>query len=239
MKELEDYDWFPKILRQYQTDYIGSVVKWFNAYSPIIDYLNSQAFYAKTNWDLCSGSSEPALSIFKKQNKFDKLILSDKYPHNFTINTNRIEYLNESIDVLELNFKKENCYTMYNAFHHFNSREQVEIAKHVIDNESELIIAEILEPTILNYIKIFFATTLGILLLSPFIKPFSLKRLFFSYLLPINILTICYDGLVSVSKSKTVGEYQDIFSTLGNKVKIIKYKNLWSPVILIHIKAIN
>ena len=67
MKELEDYDWFPKILRQYQTDYIGSVVKWFNAYSPIIDYLNCQTFYAKTNWDLCSGSSEPALSIFKKQ----------------------------------------------------------------------------------------------------------------------------------------------------------------------------
>jgi hypothetical protein len=40
LKELEDYNWFPKILRRWQTEFIGSVAIWTNLYKPLVPVLN-------------------------------------------------------------------------------------------------------------------------------------------------------------------------------------------------------
>lgn len=236
MKELEDYPFFPNLLRKFQTDYIGTIVKWFNVYKPIIRLINNSNYNSNELWDLCSGSSEPAEYIFKNQNKFQNLILSDKFPQSLRHQDN-IDYKKESIDAINHEFNSNYCYTMFNAFHHFDDIDKLKIINKIIKNKSEAMIVEILEPTIINYFKIFLATTLGVLVFSPFIKPFDIKRMIFTYIIPINILTISYDGLISVYKSKTASQYQKLFSTLGNNVNIVRYRSLWSPVILIHIKA--
>lgn len=231
MKELEDYPWFPSLLRQYQMDFIGFMVCTFNIYKPFVQYLNS----LKTNsilFDLCSGTGKPAIHIFKQCKKFNHLILSDKFPNTLK-DTSNIIYLKPSVDVLSLKFEPQNTYIMLNAFHHFSDIQQLKITEKVKENNAQLFIVEILEPSFICFIKILFATTIGVLLFTPFIKPFSLKKWLFTYIIPINIFTICFDGLVSVIKSKNNQQYQKLLQQ--PQVNVLYFKNYLASLTVIHI----
>lgn len=235
MKELEDYYWFPPVLRNFQTEFIGFVVDKFNVYDVFIQHLKEIWLSKQPMTDLCSGSGEPAITIFKKSNCFSHLKLTDKFPNALKINDKNIYYEMQSIDVLEMEFKPGTFYTMFNAFHHFKDKEKVKIVQEIQNSGSTAFIVEILEPTIFCLLKIFFTTTIGSFVLTPFIRPFSLKRLFFTYILPVNILTITFDGIVSVLKSRSVKQYQDLFANNEQAIKIFRIKNGLSPLIVIQI----
>lgn len=236
MKELEDYDWFPQSLRNFQTKFIGFVVIKFNLYDVFVQYLKTLSLSVQPMTDLCSGSGEPAISIFKKSNCFSRLVLSDKYPSPLHLDDDKIHYEMERKDVLEMEFKNGTYYTMFNAFHHFNDKDKLKIAKEIYTSGSALFLVELLEPTIFCFLKIFLITTIGSLLLTPFILPFSLKRLFFTYILPVNILIITIDGIISVFKSRSAKQYQKLFRNYRNAIEIFKLKNGLTPLIVIHIQ---
>ncbi len=235
MKELEDYYWFPPVLRNFQTEFIGFVVARFKVYDVFIQHLKTLQLSMLPVTDLCSGSGEPAISIFRKSNCFSRLKLTDKFPSALKIKDDKIYYEMQSTDVLEMEFKPGTCYTMFNAFHHFTDEEKVKIAQEIQNSGSAAFIVEILEPTVFCLLKIFLTTTMGSLVLAPFIRPFSLKRLFFTYILPVNIITITFDGIVSVFKSRSVKQYQDLFANNAHAIKIFRLKNGLSPLIIIQI----
>ena len=56
IKELEDYNWFPKILRRFQMEYIGSIIKWADYYQPLVLITNKLLKENNINiiQDLCS-----------------------------------------------------------------------------------------------------------------------------------------------------------------------------------------
>jgi hypothetical protein len=235
MKELEDHSWFPNTLRNFQTEYIGYVVSRFRIYDPFIKTLPKTK--GKSMVDLCSGSGEPALSIFIESNAFSGLTLTDKYPLSIFKNGNNIEYLQESKDVLDMIFEAGKTYTMFNAFHHFREDEQRNICCKIKEANASAYFVEILFPSPLHLVKTLFATTLGVLVLSPFIKPFSWKRLLFTYLIPINILTISIDGIISVIKSKTVKQYQSALKM--DNINVFEIKNIVAPLLVIQINESN
>jgi hypothetical protein len=235
MKELEDHKWFPNLLRNFQTEYIGFVVKQFNIYKPFIQILSKHT--NQSMHDLCSGSGEPAVGIFTKSNAFKNLILTDKYPPTHFKDRTNITYLQESNDALCMKFEAGKTYTMFNAFHHFSEEEQRSICHKITNANASAYFVEILFPSPLHLIKTLFATTIGVLVLSPFIKPFSWKRLLFTCIIPINILIISIDGIISVFKSKTVKQYQ---RSLGNhKVNVFEIKSLLAPLLVIQINESN
>ena len=235
MKELEDHKWFPSTLRNFQTEYIGFVVKTFNIYKPFVKTLPMHA--DKSMIDLCSGSGEPALSIFNDSNTFNDLTLTDKYPPIHFKSTNKIEYKQEPKDVLNMDFEAGKTYTMFNAFHHFNADEQKSICSKIKEANASAYFVEILFPSPLHLIKTLFATTVGVIFLSPFIKPLSWRRLLFTYIIPINILTISIDGVISVIKSKTLKQYQNILKMNG--LKVFEIKNFLAPLLVIQINESN
>lgn len=236
MKELEDYNWFPNVLRNFQTEFIGFVVSKFNVYGAFLKHLEKLSFKQQTMTDLCSGSGEPAISIFKKSNCFSHLILTDKYPNALHLQDERISYEKEQMDVMEMEFETETCYTMFNAFHHFKDEDKVKIIQKIQESGSAAFFVEILEPEIYCLLKVVFATTIGTLIFTPFVKPFSLKRLFFTYILPINIFTITFDGIVSVLKSGSVNHYKELFAGFDDSLKVIRLSNGFTPIILIQIQ---
>lgn len=236
LKELEDFEWFPSLLRQYQMDFIGFVVAQFKVYQPFIDYIK-QVPKSSDNWvDWCSGSGEPAISIFQKVESYGHLELSDKYPSSYHGKASNITYNTQSVDVLSASVLSGKTYTMFNAFHHFEKSEQIKIVNRIKENHANAFFVEILAPDFLFYLKILFTTTIGTLLLTPFIQPFSFKRLFFTYIIPINILTITYDGLVSVYKSKSVKQYQQQFETCLLPTAIFELKKGPFKLIVIEVK---
>lgn len=236
MKELEDYRWFPHFLRNFQTEFIGFVVNTFNVYGLFILHLKSLSLSVQSMTDLCSGSGEPAISIFGKSNCFSHLMLTDKYPKEMKFNNGEISYNMISTDVLEMEFKRGTYYTMFNAFHHFKDAEKLNIVQKIQTSGSAAFIVEILEPTVFSFLKIFFTTSIGSLLLTPFILPFSLKRLFFTYVIPVNIFTISFDGILSVFKSRSLRQYQNLFSNNEDAIKIYRLKNRLNTLIVIQIE---
>lgn len=234
MKELEDNTWFPTPLRNFQTDFIGFVVTAFNIYAPFIDRLKTVSFSPQRMYDLCSGSGEPAISIFHKSNRFTQLTLSDKYPRVLHDADAKTVYLSESVDVMQMDFSPRTCYTMFNAFHHFSDENKVQLIRKIQESNATVFIVEVLEPSLWCFLKVLFMTTIGTICLTPFIQPFSVKRLLFTYLLPINLVTILFDGVVSVFKSRSLKQYQELFSPFGNSIEVIRIKNHLLPLLVIH-----
>lgn len=189
-------------------------------------------------FDLCSGSGEPAISIYRRSGVFDALTLSDKYPSSdFKDNDTAITYYPSSVDATSTNFTRENTYTMFNAFHHLSAEERERSVRRIKAAGANAYFVEILEPTLVCGIKIFLGTTIGVLLLMPFVRPFSLGRLFFTYLIPINIITIAWDGLLSVARSKSYSYYESLFKPFGDIVAVMRFNTMAGPSTMIQVKS--
>jgi len=136
-----------------------------------------------------------------------------------------------------MRFSNAYTYTMFNAFHHLNAGEQDQSVRGLRDKEASAYFVEILEPTLSCGVKVFLGTTLGVLLLMPFVKPFSLGRLFFTYLVPINMITITWDGMLSVARSKSYTYYEKLFGSFGEAVSVKRFNSLAGPSTMIQVKS--
>ena len=236
MKELEDHSWFPTMFRRYQAEYIGSMVKWLGVYRPLVSELERLVESTRPQFiqDLCSGSGIMAIYIQKHVSNIPQTILSDKFPDASFKNDANLTYLKKSIDVIWLIPDPQICYTMYNAFHHFSSDQQKELVSKMALRKSPFLFAEILQPGVLTVLRIIFAATILQLFTAPFIKPFSLKRLFFTYIIPVNLLTVLYDGIISVFKSRSAHFYRRLLEGASDDnflVTIAQYNN-WKGTLL-------
>lgn len=198
-------------------EFIGWTVEAFHLYKPLIPLLNGIADRQNvdTIFDLCSGTGNPVIYL-TEHSKIKKATLSDFYPQEVVL-PRHINYLPNSIDAKQPDVPQRHIATMFNAFHHFNGEEQTQILSTLIANEIPFCIVEILNPNPLDFVKIFLTTTVGQLLVAPLVKPFSWMRLLFTYLIPINLITITYDGLISVLKSASLKEYQQLINSMDTR----------------------
>ncbi len=213
MKELEDYAWFPPLLRRFQAEYIGQLAAGTKVYRPVLPILKKMIDQHTPHQitDLCTGSTDPMQYLAKELASPQRIVLTDKFPlprPGFSPGIHDIPQQVVLFDVLQDAFEPNQLYTMFNAFHHFTEAEQLALMQRVKASGSAFLWVEILNPGFLNALKISAATTLGQLLLAPFVRPFSWLRLLFTYILPLNLITVTVDGLISVAKSKPLSHYQ-------------------------------
>ena len=238
IKELEDHGWFPNLFRRYQAEYIGSIVNWLKLYRPLVAELQHliDTNNAIVIQDLCSGSGIPAIDMHRQLKGKHPMILSDKFPVRTFTGGSEISYVQEEVDVLLLEPQPSVCYTMYNGFHHFTVAEQQLLIKKMVMVRNPFLIAEILTPGIFTMFKIIFAATLLQLFTAPFVKPFSFLRLFFTYIIPVNLFTVLYDGIISVVRSKTVNQYEHLMGNLSTtdlKISVDNYSNWKGSIVCI------
>jgi hypothetical protein len=216
VKELEDYAWFPSILRRWQMDFIGSVAQWAALYRPLVPVLRQLMQQNKVTQltDCCSGSGIPAIYLHQRLPSGTTTLLTDLYPPTFTERPG-IRYSPTPQDVRQWVPQPNQLYTMYNAFHHFTADEQKALLQNFAHSGAPFCIAEVLQPGPLNLLTILLTTTVGQVLAAPFIRPFSLGRLACTWLLPINLLTVTYDGIVSVLKSNTKKQYEQLMASIA------------------------
>ena len=124
---------------------------------------------------------------------------------------------------------------MLNAFHHFSSDEQRALVRRLREESGGAYVVEVLEPTFSCFLKVLFATTIGTVALAPFVKPFSFARLFFTWIVPVNVVTITWDGLVSVFRSRSVRHYRRSLRDGTGRVGVMRLHHRWFPLVLIHI----
>ena len=221
LKELEDYSWFPPVLRKMQLEYVGWISASLQVYRPLGKIMEG---FPSNQWiDLASGSGWPALYLKKKATDPIFFRLTDWYPNSASKEVlKHMEYDPEPLNLLDFQPEAGQQYSMFNAFHHFTTQEQKQIITKMKEAKAGFIIAEVLEPSLLSFIQV----TLAALLVQPLsawaIRPFSFLRIATTYLVPIQLATVAWDGWLSVLKSKTLAQYQDLVRGISSSEYVIQ-----------------
>ena len=221
LKELEDYSWFPPVLRKMQLEYVGWISASLAVYRPLGKIMEG---FPSNQWtDLASGSGWPALYLKNKATNPIFIRLTDWYPHSASEEVlKHMEYDPEPLNLLDFQPEAGQQYSMFNAFHHFTTQEQKQIITKMKEAKAGFIIAEVLEPSLLSFIQV----TLAALLVQPLsawaIRPFSFLRIATTYLVPIQLATVAWDGWLSVLKSKTLAQYQDLVRGVSSSEYVIQ-----------------
>ena len=225
--EFEDYTWFPNVIRDGGTDFLGFMLKNMRFYKPAIEILEDLARQTKHNHivDLCSGNGGPISLV---ENHIDKdlgmkFTLTDKFPNisaykKLETDTNgTISYRLKSLDILTDTIETKGIRTLFTAIHHFKPEDVKSILSKTVKDQMPIAIFDggdkhfwsILAIMITHPILFFFCT--------PFIKPFKWSRLIFTYIIPLIPLYAIWDGVVSVLRLHTPQELDKLVKEADDK----------------------
>jgi len=208
--EFEDLPWFPNVIRVGGTDYLRYLLVALDAYQPMVPLI--VASLAQTNEtriiDLCSGGGG-YIEIFSKSlpdtaTQKTSIILTDKFPNQeafkaIKIRTaGQIDFVNYSVDAENVPSDLKGFRVMFSAIHHFKPEKIKNILQNAIDNNAPIGIFDGYEKNIFAIIGVVIFHPIALLLFTPFFKPFSYSRLFFTYVIPLIPIYTVWDGIVSI-----------------------------------------
>lgn len=225
LKELEDYPWFPSYLRKMQLEYVGWISVQLQLYRPLLKVLDK---FASENWiDLASGSGWPAFYLQQNASSQIHYTLTDLYPESVSNEVSKhVDVEVQPLNLIDFQPESGKQYSMFNAFHHFTSAQQKEIIKKIKEAKASCIIAEVLEPSWLCFIQVSLAAFILQPLTAWAIRPFSIVRIITTYIVPIQLITVAWDGWLSVLKSKSVIQYKALVSDLTDNQYSIEVKRI-------------
>jgi SAM-dependent methyltransferase len=225
LKELEDYPWFPSYLRKMQLEYVGWISVQLKLYTPILELLGK---FPSNKWnDLASGSGWPAFYLQKNASHQIHYTLSDLYPDSVSNEVkNQVEVEPKPLNLIDFQPQTGKQYSIFNAFHHFTSEQQKQLINKMKEARASCIIAEVLEPAWICFLQVTIASFIVQPLTAWAIKPFSIARIITTYLIPIQLITVAWDGWLSVLKSKTVKQYKELLCEFTDHQYSIEVKRI-------------
>lgn len=222
--EFEDQKWFPTFFRNYGTDFLQFLSNKTKMYKPIIPILKKGLKKGGTNQivDLGSGGGGGLIwlnSELKKDIPDLKIILTDFYPNipAFKLTkqkANNFEFIENPIDARNVPTELKGMRTQFLSLHHFKPTDAKQILQNAIDNSSSIAIFEAQERSLPSIIAMIFSP-LSVLLTTPFIRPFKIGRIFFTYIIPVVPLFVLWDGIVSSLRTYSVKEMNELVKDLN------------------------
>lgn len=212
--EFEDLSWFPDSIRRGGTDYLRVFIKLTGLYAaawPVLKEVLRQQ-NEQTVLDLCSGGGGPLLQIQKKAGTECQFILSDRFPNIQSWkwisqqSKGQISYIAKPIDAMDIPQELPEVLTLFSAIHHFSPDEVRSLLQSVSVSRKSIAVFDGGNKGIHIIIGLILTHAIGFLVLTPFIRPFSLSRLFFTYVIPLIPLYTIWDGSVSIIRMYTAKE---------------------------------
>jgi len=209
--ELEDLDWWPVVIRDLATDYLGFMESRFQLHRPIVPLLANALRRANTNRiiDLCSGSGGPLEALvgeLRRRGIEVMVTLTDRFPNVRSMmnvssrSAGAITFECDPIDAREVPDRLNGFRTLFNSFHHFKPEDATAVLTSAVRNRQPIGIFEI-PLRALWAVAALLLTPLYVWLATPFIRPFSWQRLFWTYLVPLVPLMCLWDGVVSTLRA--------------------------------------
>lgn len=224
--EFEDFNWFPSILRNYMTDFLQFLTNYTKLFKPSVGILDKilTDTAEKRIIDLGSGGGGGLLWIadeLEKKHPELEIMMTDLYPNisafEFTKRKNEIfTYTGEPVDARDVPDNLKGLRTQFLSLHHFKPEEAKAILQNAIDSSSNIAIFEGQERSIPSVIAMIFSPV-SVWLTTPFIRPFKLGRIIFTYLIPLVPIFVLWDGVVSALRTYSVQEMEELVSDLKNK----------------------
>lgn len=213
--EFEDQDWFPDLLRRNMLEYLRFAITLTQVYEPAVPLLQRilPAGRPVEILDLCSGAGGGIIGIHQSLQQAlqqsVRITLSDKFPNlpafEWVAAQTRgaIGYAPEPIDAMDVPAHITATRTIFSAFHHFKPEQARAI---LADAARKRVPIGIFEGASKRYWEIavaIFLFPLIFLVVTPFIRPFRLSRLVFTYLVPLIPICTIWDGCVSILRIYT------------------------------------
>lgn len=229
--EFEDLSWFPDVIRVGGTYYLRYLLIVTDVYKPLIPLILESLSQTNetTIIDLCSGGGGYIEQLFKSlsENSTKKIsiILTDKFPNYEAYNflkartVGNIDFVNYSVDAANVPTDLKGFRVMFSAIHHFQPEQVKNILQNAIDHNAPIGIFDGYEKNILAILSIIIFHPIGILLFTPFFKPYRFSRLFFTYIIPLIPIYTVWDGCISVLRMYKSEELLKI----ANKTKANNY----------------
>ncbi len=226
--EFEDLERLPQFLRNYLTDFLQYVTSKFNLYDSAIPILKKSLLNSgKTKIiDLGSGAGGGMIDLYydlKDDIPGLMICLTDINPNLEAFSNinkksnNNILFSECPIDATNIPDHLTGFRTMFRSFHHFKPKEAKEIIQDSINNNEPIGIFEAQERSLLFTLYFFVINPILILFVTPFITPFTWKRFFFTYIIPIVPFLICWDATISCLRTYEPRDLKQMVSELENQ----------------------
>ncbi len=205
--EIEDQWWCPSVLRDAATDYLTFIFERFGQYraaGSVIRRLLSESGTRRVI-DLCSGAGGPWSSLESHVQLTDEhpveIALTDRYPNlsargRVKRECRHVHYVTHPVDATQVAPQLAGVRTMFTAFHHFPPDAARAVLADADARRAPIAIFEVTQRSVPMLLLVALSPIL-VWLVTPFIRPFSWKRIFFTYPAPLIPLLVVYDGLVS------------------------------------------
>jgi ubiquinone/menaquinone biosynthesis C-methylase UbiE len=227
--EFNDLDWFPKGLRNSGTDFLQFVANRFDVYKNVLPVIEKGLLRSGNNSivDIASGGGGGLVKIaehLKSRIPNLKVVLTDYYPNidafmrTKTKQPEVFEYVEDSVNAMDVPENLRGFRTQFLSFHHFRPKDAKAILQNAIDRNQGIGIFEAQQRDLKNLAQRLLSP-LSVLLLTPFIKPFKLDRLLFTYLLPVLPVFILWDGVISVLRTYTEAELKQMIAELRDNAR--------------------
>lgn len=225
--EIEDQAWCPKSLRNGVTDFLQHIVEVFSLYKSIAPRLGMALKKSRQSQivDLCSGGTGPWVSLTKNltlENAQKPLgvTLTDLYPNQSafcrtkTQFSKNIKYLTTPVNALQVPTDLSGFRTLFSSFHHLPPHQAQALLQNAVDAKSGIAIFESTQRHPINLIYMLFVPLL-VIINTPFIRPFRWSRLFWTYIIPLIPLIVCFDGIVSCLRTYSTAELKEMTENLS------------------------
>ena len=228
--ELEDQRWFPASWRNWGTDFLKTLATKTNMFAPAIPLIKEalQKSGEHRIIDVASGAGGSMLSIGKELKRDIpelKITLTDYYPnipaYEETVRQSPevFSFMAAPVDARQVPETLKGLRTHFLSLHHFKPDMAKSIIQHAVEQGAPIAFFEAQERSIQNLTAIALSP-ITLFLLTPFIRPFSWGRLFFTYLLPVIPLFVLWDGFVSCLRTYMVSEMQQLIQEVPNNCKL-------------------
>ncbi len=225
--EFEDLSWFPKNLRNYATDFLQFGANLFDVYQPVVPVIRAGIAKADnaTIIDIASGGGGGLIKIahhLKKEIPELRILLSDYYPNLDAFRRTKekqpdtFDFIEAPIDAMNVPSGLKGLRTQFLSLHHFRPEHARAILQDAVNKDQPIAIFEAQQRNIKSLLPMLFSPV-SVLLMTPFIRPFRIDRILFTYLIPVLPLFILWDGVISVLRTYTKDELMEMIQGLQNK----------------------
>jgi hypothetical protein len=226
--EFHDLPWFPTVWRGLLTDFLSFFAWVFKPYAGVAPVLADALLGVGADRivDLCSGAGKPVLSVVPALRESGvsglEIVLTDKYPQvaAWAALGNqagfKVSFESSPVDALDVPERLMGFRTLFTSFHHFAPSEARKILEDAAAKNQGIGIFEYTERTWWLWSLPVALIPLVVWVVTPFIRPFSWRRLLWTYLLPVVPAVALWDGFVSCLRSYSLDELRGLIEGVGN-----------------------
>jgi len=223
--EIHDCPWCPARWRVYLQDMLSFFASAFRPYDAIADRLGEALVRSGAGRivDLCSGAGAPAMAVqraLREHGLAIPLVLTDKYPHpdagweRSGTGSGDLKVMEKPVDATAVPADLKGFRTLFTAFHHFTPAQARGILADATERGQGIGIFEYTERNWLVWGPALLLTPFVVWIATPLLRPVSLGRYLWTYLVPVVPFMAVWDGLVSCLRTYSPAELEVLTASL-------------------------